>query len=124
MAGELDATLTDIVADRAPEAAVELAREVHWVNARRLCEALKRVGPAKFILDLLQHGMEPWQRRARYLEASAPGRLGEQGGYHMGDRYCREIVSEFNHPGKLNRPPVRGTSTETRRGKGCDGECN
>src|SRR3546814_21061317 len=78
MAGELDATLTDIVADRAPEAAVELAREVHWVNARRLCEALKRVGPAKFILDLLQHGMEPWQRRARYLEASAPGELGEQ----------------------------------------------
>src|SRR3546814_6678420 len=71
-------------------AAVELAREVHWVNARRLCEALKRVGPAKFILDLLQHGMEPWQRRARYLEASAPGELGEQGGYHIGDGYRSE----------------------------------
>src|SRR3546814_7576671 len=93
MAGELDATLTDIVADRAPEAAVELAREVHWVNARRLCEALKRVGPAKFILDLLQHGMEPWQRRARYLEASAPGELGEQGGYHRSEEHTSELQS-------------------------------
>src|SRR3546814_17908527 len=101
MAGELDATLTDIVADRAPEAAVELAREVHWVNARRLCEALKRVGPAKFILDLLQHGMEPWPRRARSLEASAPGELGTQGGHPIGAGASGEPVSAFNLPVKL-----------------------
>src|SRR3546814_20479178 len=98
MAGELDATLTDIVADRAPEAAVELAREVHWVNARRLCEALQRVGTAKFILDLLQHGMEPWQRRARYLEASAPGELGGQGGINLGHGKWGAISREFTRP--------------------------
>src|SRR3546814_15702179 len=110
MAGELDATLTEIVADRAPEAAVELAREVHWVNARRLCEALKRVGPAKFILDLLQHGMEPWQRRARYMEASAPGELGEQGGYHIGDGYCGENVRECKLPVQFKSQTVRWTA--------------
>src|SRR3546814_13979239 len=92
MAGELDATLMDIVADRAPEAAVALAREVHWVNARRLCEALERVGPANFILDLLQHGMEPWQRRARYPAARAPGEIGEQlGRASVRERVCHEV---------------------------------
>ncbi len=93
VAGELDATLSDVVPHRAPELAPELARKVHAVDTRRARERRERMTASELVVDLLLDALEPRQWRPGRLKRRPRAELGAQREHRALDRCRREIIA-------------------------------
>lgn len=106
MAGELDATLTDVVPYRAAETSAEIAGEVHMMNARHPRQAYKRVMPIKLVVDLLAHAVEPRRGRAARFETRTIVDFREQCEDNVCDRDCRQIIRYIELAPQLKGQPM------------------
>jgi len=106
MAGELDASLADVLPHRAPEASTELACDMHGVNPRRLREALECVMSMKLVLDLLLHPCQPRRRHAPCFETGTVAEFCEQRDNGAREGCRAQIVPELELRAQLKREPM------------------